>query len=472
MQLRKIYSILELVANLNQKGIVHIFGIFILLAGIITGVYLVQHPQIFKPKAMEYIDPFLYQQRIDNLKETFKISDDLSSEQVQLAVKEDLLKSDIIIEGDTVQGDATVSVQGDCLDNQQTNYEFSEYGAFPPLCLSDEQKEKAVEFVKLGAESAADFVVPYSQAKQALEFREDIANLRDLLNKSGIADRNQLSSVSGPDSATDGYIVTLIRLHELEQDVSQNPDGSGKLTGEQEEARREYLGALRNLWEKQHNILFGLASATALSLIDKPLKIVGEFARPVTGPLVAKAGETKNAIFDFLTNSWEKLTRQREIGLVADSTKSAYSKFAKDSTTALRFDQGFPGGGIEEFEALSKLYRVAPDNVVRPIELIRKGDEIIGYKMEYVDGITVGEYIEKHGGLPADIRDQIISTLQTFHENNLAHGDPNFNNMIVTLENKVKFIDPVAYTDFKPEYAAFDLDRVKEQLKNIKILAE
>ena len=37
--------------KLNQKGIVHLIPLFIILIGIIVGLYLVQHPQIFKPKA-------------------------------------------------------------------------------------------------------------------------------------------------------------------------------------------------------------------------------------------------------------------------------------------------------------------------------------------------------------------------------------------------------------------------------------
>lgn len=39
--------------KLKNGGFAHILLIFILLAGIVTGVYLVQHPQIFKPKAHE-----------------------------------------------------------------------------------------------------------------------------------------------------------------------------------------------------------------------------------------------------------------------------------------------------------------------------------------------------------------------------------------------------------------------------------
>ncbi len=36
---------------MNQKGIVHLILILILVAGLIAGLYLVQNTQIFKPKA-------------------------------------------------------------------------------------------------------------------------------------------------------------------------------------------------------------------------------------------------------------------------------------------------------------------------------------------------------------------------------------------------------------------------------------
>lgn len=37
--------------KLGQKGVIHLIPLLLILAGIIGGVYLVQHPQIFKPKA-------------------------------------------------------------------------------------------------------------------------------------------------------------------------------------------------------------------------------------------------------------------------------------------------------------------------------------------------------------------------------------------------------------------------------------
>ena len=44
-------SYLEYMPKLGQKGVVQIAFVLILLAGIVAGVYLVQHTQIFKPKA-------------------------------------------------------------------------------------------------------------------------------------------------------------------------------------------------------------------------------------------------------------------------------------------------------------------------------------------------------------------------------------------------------------------------------------
>lgn len=44
---------LKLSKWLDQKGVIHLIPLLLLLAGIIAGVYLVQHPQIFKPKAYD-----------------------------------------------------------------------------------------------------------------------------------------------------------------------------------------------------------------------------------------------------------------------------------------------------------------------------------------------------------------------------------------------------------------------------------
>ena len=310
----------------NQKGLVHLIPLLLLFVGLAVGLYLVQQKTNLLPKAYnEQVSPLLYQQRIDNLKIGFNISKEIDNEQVQSLVKEDLFKGDIVVNGDIANGDATVSVVGDCTKGQTSNYELSEYGVFPPLCLTEEQKEKASEFLINGAESTADFIIPYAQAKKAIELESDMEQVKSLLRKSGLADRVQTNSISSPNSVFGGYIVTLIRIKELEEDVKQNPDGSGKLTLEQEEARREYVAELRNLWEKQHNLSIEVVGVAAVSLIDKPLKVVGEVAKPITGPLKAKAGQSLGSVFNFVKNSWDNLT-SKGAGQVINSARTAVNK--------------------------------------------------------------------------------------------------------------------------------------------------
>jgi len=65
--------------------------------------------------------------------------------------------------------------------------------------------------------------------------------------------------------------------------------------------------------------------------------------------------------------------------------------------------------------------------------------------MEYVDGESLKEIIEKKGPLPpetvADYAIQISSALLMAHKNNLVHRDIKSQNILVTLEGKVKVTD-------------------------------
>lgn len=297
----------------KQAGFAHIFLILFLLAGLGVALFFIGNPTNLFPRAYN-TQPVDYTQRREVLKNTFKLPSGITDEEIENEVKNDLLKADVKVEGHIIEGNADIAVIGECLYNQ-TDYLLSEYGVFPPICLSSDEKEKLIEFTIAGAETTADFIIPYAQAKKAVELGPDIQQVRDLLKVSGIADRIQTSSISGPNSGFDGYAVTLIRIKELEQDVQQNPDGSGNLTPEQEEARRGYLKGLRDIWEKQHNLSIELAGAAAGALIDRPLRLVGSIAEPITLPLVQRINNAtepaKSAIFDYLENAWQKLTGKK-----------------------------------------------------------------------------------------------------------------------------------------------------------------
>lgn len=195
-------------------------------------------------------------------------------------------------------------VVGDCT-KEQTNLSFSEYGLLTPLCLNDNEQQKLISLKKEDLfDIVADFILPYSEVQQALSLGSDIEQVRTLLRQSAIAQRIVLSSISDPDSKLDGYISTLIRLYELEQDVQVNPDGSGKLTPVQEEARREYLVVLRTLWEKQHDILLNLAGHTARYILSgKAFSVANNFARPYTEVVSARINGVTTPVALFLKNA-------------------------------------------------------------------------------------------------------------------------------------------------------------------------
>lgn len=65
--------------------------------------------------------------------------------------------------------------------------------------------------------------------------------------------------------------------------------------------------------------------------------------------------------------------------------------------------------------------------------------------MEYIDGITLKEYIKKKGRIPcreaAYIAEQICAALEAAHEKNIVHRDIKPHNIMITSDNRVKVTD-------------------------------
>lgn len=136
----------------------------------------------------------------------------------------------------------------------------------------------------------------------------------------------------------------------------------------------------------------------------------------------------------------------------APQTEKAYRRLIKDATDTRRFGKNYEGGGKAEFDALSRLYAVDPEHVAKPISIIEDPTKkAIGYNMEYVDGITVSDYIEKQGNIPANVASQIRDSVSRFHNNGLSHGDLNSGNVFINNNGIVKFFDPVGYENIPPE---------------------
>ncbi len=154
--------------KLSQRGFTHLVVLLILLVGVVTGIYLVQHTQIFRPKAA-YLDPEsdpILRPRIIAIRDTFRIDSQVPTDQIDQLIKDDLLRSGLQVNGEPIREEAEVSVLGDSIDGK-SDLELSKLGVFPPIYISPEVQNKAIAFAKDGAELTADFIIPYSQGKRA-----------------------------------------------------------------------------------------------------------------------------------------------------------------------------------------------------------------------------------------------------------------------------------------------------------------
>ncbi|MCL4397118.1 protein kinase [Candidatus Parvarchaeota archaeon] len=116
----------------------------------------------------------------------------------------------------------------------------------------------------------------------------------------------------------------------------------------------------------------------------------------------------------------------------------------------------------ERFKLMKKEYKLAPDNIVKPIAM----EEVDGqktYVLERIDGGMLMNYLYKLRGnnkLLYSIKQQLEDTVETLHKNGYVHGDlVGGNNIMLTKEMKVKLIDSL-YIPKKFEYreAFVDLD--------------
>ena len=139
----------------------------------------------------------------------------------------------------------------------------------------------------------------------------------------------------------------------------------------------------------------------------------------------------------------------------------AYEKMA--GTTPFRFGRDWTVQ--EEFDALRRLNMIDSKHFARPYYAIKDSSgNIVGYKMEFVEGVTAWDYIERHGSVPDHIVSKIDSAVRNAHLKGMAHGDLNSHNIIITDGGRdFKIIDPVGYKPFFQdlrEAIVYDLDSI------------
>ena len=97
-----------------------------------------------------------------------------------------------------------------------------------------------------------------------------------------------------------------------------------------------------------------------------------------------------------------------------------------------------------DIEIIKQLMRLNNRNVVRIFEMITMGNEFF-YVEEYIDGITLAEYIQRFGGFSQERAEQIVKEiclgLRDIHKCNIVHRDINPANIMLDRFGTVKIID-------------------------------
>jgi serine/threonine protein kinase len=90
------------------------------------------------------------------------------------------------------------------------------------------------------------------------------------------------------------------------------------------------------------------------------------------------------------------------------------------------------------------MFKMSHPNIIKVSDLIDEGDTV-AFVMEYIEGETLKEYLERKGKLSDDeIKNfftQMLDALGYVHKQNLVHRDIKPSNFMVDVEGKIKLLD-------------------------------
>ncbi|MDE1851894.1 MAG: phosphotransferase [Candidatus Micrarchaeota archaeon] len=97
-----------------------------------------------------------------------------------------------------------------------------------------------------------------------------------------------------------------------------------------------------------------------------------------------------------------------------------------------------------QFERLQELHSADPLNVVEPFfAVLDRERRCVGYVMEHVDGKALVEYL--FGNRFAEAREHLLAVreiVRNLNSMDLAHGDINWGNVMITTHERQVLIDP------------------------------
>ena len=112
-----------------------------------------------------------------------------------------------------------------------------------------------------------------------------------------------------------------------------------------------------------------------------------------------------------------------------------------DSRQGIELPGGYSTDITDEYRSMQRLYDVAPDLAVEPVELV---DDPAGYFMEYVEGRNLETVLrEDISDYDVDyVLQQAGSLGEKIKESGVPHGDIRASNFILTSESELMAIDP------------------------------
>ena len=90
------------------------------------------------------------------------------------------------------------------------------------------------------------------------------------------------------------------------------------------------------------------------------------------------------------------------------------------------------------------MYRMSHPNIIKVTDLVDEEDTV-AFVMEYIQGETLKEYVDRKGVLPNEevksIFSQMLEAVSYVHEQNLVHRDIKPSNFMIDIKGKVKLMD-------------------------------
>lgn len=90
------------------------------------------------------------------------------------------------------------------------------------------------------------------------------------------------------------------------------------------------------------------------------------------------------------------------------------------------------------------MYRMSHPNIIKVTDLVDE-DDTVAFVMEYIQGETLKEYVDRKGMLPNEevksIFSQMLEAVSYVHEQNLVHRDIKPSNFMIDIKGKVKLMD-------------------------------